>query len=109
MAVFEIYTLGSGVYLEKILNAIVMITHGTGDKNPLNFVFIMKFASICSVLILAVRAGINNDFKSAIKWFASVTVLVSLFLTAKAEVWIHDGLPDSYGNLSAPRNAHCLI
>lgn len=96
MEQFDIYTLGAGYYLEKIFNALVMILNG-------NFISVMKVASIGAVAVLAVRAGVNNDFKAAVKWFLGVTVLVSLFLTTKATVHIHDKLPDSYGRMSAPR------
>ncbi len=96
MEQFDIYTLGAGYYLEKIFNALVMILNG-------NFISVMKVACIGAVAVLAVRAGVNNDFKAAVKWFLGVTVLVSLFLTTKATVHIHDKLPDSYGRMSAPR------
>ncbi|AIL66147.1 conjugal transfer mating pair stabilization protein TraG (plasmid) [Rickettsiales bacterium Ac37b] len=97
---FDIYTLGSGYYLEKILNAIRIIIQNP-DKN--SFTSIMKFSSIGAIVVLAVRAGLNNDFKSAVKWFIGVTVLLSLFLTTKAKVHIHDMLPNSYGIVQAPR------
>lgn len=96
MEVFEIYTLGAGYYLEKVFNALRIILNG-------DFASIMKMASIGAILVLAVRSGINNDFKSAVKWFLGVTVLVALFLNTKATVKIFDTLPDSYGQTSAPR------
>lgn len=102
MEQFDIYTLGSGYYLEKIFNALRMIM-GDGGGNDASFVSIMKVACLGAVVVLAIRAGLNNDFKSAIKWFLGVTVLISLFLTSKATVLIHDKLPDSYGQMSAPR------
>ena len=95
---FDIYTLGSGYYLEKILNAIRLIIDGKES-----FVSIIKFSSIAAIVVLAIRAGINNDLKSAAKWFLGVTILVGLFLTSRATVHIHDKLPDSYGGLQAPR------
>ena len=95
---FDIYTLGSGYYLEKILNAIRLIIDGKES-----FVSIIKFSSIAAIVVLAIRAGINNDLKSAAKWFLGVTVLVGLFLTSRATIHIHDKLPDSYGGLQAPR------
>lgn len=98
MEAFEIYTLGSGFYLEKILNAIRIIVAGDGG-----FISILKFASIAAITALAVRAGINNDLKSTVKWFAGVTILVGVFLTGKATVIIHDRLPDSYGIMQAQR------
>lgn len=98
MSEFDIYTLGSGYYLEKIFNAIRLITDGKE-----NFVSILKFSCISAIVILAIRAGINNDLKSAAKWFLSVTILVGLFLTSRATIHIHDKLPDSYGILQAPR------
>ena len=96
MEVFEIYTLGAGYYLEKVFNALRMILNG-------DFASVMKTASIGAIVVLAVRAGINNDFKSAVKWFLGVTVLVALFLNTRATVKIFDRLPDSYGQVSAPR------
>ena len=95
---FDIYTLGSGYYLEKIFNAIRLIIDGKDS-----FVSIIKFASIAAIVVLAIRAGINNDLKSAAKWFLGVTVLVGLFLTSRATIHIHDKLPDSYGIMQAPR------
>lgn len=98
MTEFDIYTLGSGFYLEKIFNAIRLIIDGGGS-----FTSILKFASIAAITILAIRAGVNNDLKTAIKWFLGVTVLVGVFLTGRATIHIHDRLPDSYGILQAPR------
>ena len=98
METFEIYTLGSGYYLEKIFNAIRLIL----DPNN-NFVSAMKLSALGAIVVLTVRAGLNSDFKSAAKWFFGVTILVGLFLTSKANVEIMDTLPDSYGRLSAPR------
>lgn len=95
---FDIYTLGSGYYLEKIFNAIRLIIDGKDS-----FTSIMKFGCIIAIVALAVRAGINNDLKSAAKWFLGVTILVGLFLTSRATVHIHDTLPNSYGGLQAPR------
>jgi conjugal transfer mating pair stabilization protein TraG len=95
---FDIYTLGSGYYLEKIFNAIRLIIDGKES-----FVAIMKFACIAAIVLLAIRAGINNDLKSAAKWFLGVTILVGLFLTSRATVHIHDKLTDSYGVIQAPR------
>lgn len=95
---FDIYTLGSGYYLEKIFNAIRLIL---GDKG--NFISILKLSCLGAIVVLALNAGINNDFKSSVKWFLGVTILVSLFLTTKATVHIHDKLPDNYGTLPAPR------
>ncbi len=98
METFEIYTLGSGYYLEKIFNAIRLIL----DPNN-NFVSAMKLSALAAIVVLTIRAGLNSDFKSAAKWFFGVTILVGLFLTSKANVEIMDTLPDSYGRLSAPR------
>jgi conjugal transfer mating pair stabilization protein TraG len=98
METFEIYTLGSGYYLEKIFNAIRLIL----DPNN-NFVSAMKLSALGAIVVLTIRAGLNSDFKSAAKWFFGVTILVGLFLTSKANVEIMDTLPDSYGRLSAPR------
>lgn len=98
METFEIYTLGSGYYLEKIFNAIRLIL----DPNN-NFVSAMKLSALGAIVVLTIRAGLNSDFKSAAKWFFGVTILVGLFLTSKATVQIIDTLPDSYGRLSAPR------
>jgi conjugal transfer mating pair stabilization protein TraG len=95
---FDIYTLGSGFYLEKIFNAIRLIL---GDEG--NFISVLKFSCLGAIVVLALNAGINNDFKSTAKWFLGVTVLVSLFLTTRATVHIHDKLPDSYGAIAAPR------
>lgn len=95
---FDIYTLGSGYYLEKIFNAIRLILGDSG-----NFIAILKLSCLGAVVVLALNAGINNDFKSSAKWFLGVTILVSLFLTTKATVHIHDKLPDNYGSLPAPR------
>lgn len=98
METFEIYTLGSGYYLEKIFNAlkIIMIEDGSYSNT-------IKTACLGALVVLSIRAGINNDFKSAIKWFLGVAILVGLFLTSKATVVIQDKLPNSYGMLQAAR------
>ena len=99
METFEIYTLGSGYYLEKIFNAINLILDPSN-----NFISVMKLSSLAAVVILTIRAGLNNDFKTAAKWFFGVTILAGLFLTSKADIQIIDTLPDSYGRLSAARS-----
>lgn len=98
METFEIYTIGSGYYLEKIFNAIRLILDPSN-----NFTSVMKLSALAAVVVMTIRAGLNIDFKSAAKWFFGVTILVGLFLTSKANVEIIDTLPDSYGRLSAPR------
>ena len=98
METFEIYTIGSGYYLEKIFNAIRLILDPSN-----NFTSVMKLSSLAAVVVMTIRAGLNSDFKTAAKWFFGVTILVGLFLTSKANVEIFDTLPDSYGRLSAPR------
>ena len=99
---FDIYTLGSGYYLEKIFNALRFIIDGTDEKDK-SFIYLMKFAAILAIVMLAVRAGFASDFKGAIKWFLSVSILVAMFLTTRATVRIHDNLPDSYGMTPAAR------
>ncbi|MEK6733576.1 MAG: conjugal transfer protein TraG N-terminal domain-containing protein [Pseudomonadota bacterium] len=103
METFEIYTLGSGYYLEKIFNAINLILHPDN-----NFVSVMKLSALGAIVVLTVRAGLNSDFKSAAKWFFGVTILVGLFLTSKANVQIIDTLPDSYGRLSSARQVQSV-
>ena len=98
METFEIYTIGSGYYLEKIFNAIRLILDPSN-----NFTSVMKLSALAAVVVMTIRAGLNSDFKTAAKWFFGVTILVGLFLTSKANVQIIDTLPDSYGKLSAPR------
>jgi len=98
METYEIYTLGSGYYLEKILNGINLIFDPTND-----FVSTMKLACLAAIFVLTVRAGLNNDFKTAAKWFLGVTILIGVFLNSKVDVVIIDKLPDSYGRLSAGR------
>lgn len=98
MTEFDIYTFGAGFYLEKIFNALRLIIDGRES-----FVSLMKIACIGAIVMLALKAGINNDLKSSIKWFFGVTVLVGLFLTTRATVHIHDSLPDAYGFTAAPR------
>lgn len=98
METFEIYTIGSGYYLEKIFNAIRLILHPDN-----NFTSVMKLSALAAVVVMTIRAGLNSDFKTAAKWFFGVTILVGLFLTSKANVQIIDTLPDSYGRLSAPK------
>lgn len=98
METFEIYTIGSGYYLEKIFNAIRLILDPSN-----NFTSVMKLSTLAAVAVMTIRAGLNGDFKSAAKWFFGVTILVGLFLTSKANVEIIDTLPDSYGRLSATR------
>ncbi len=103
METFEIYTIGSGYYLEKIFNAIRLILHPDN-----NFTSVMKLSALASVVVMTIRAGLNSDFKSAAKWFFGVTILAGLFLTSKANVQIIDTLPDSYGRLSAPRRVESV-
>ena len=50
----------------------------------------MKLSSLAAVVILTIRAGLNNDFKTAAKWFFGVTILAGLFLTSKADIQIID-------------------
>jgi conjugal transfer mating pair stabilization protein TraG len=103
METFEIYTIGSGYYLEKIFNAIRLILDPSN-----NFTSVMKLSALAAVVVITIRAGLNSDFKSAAKWFFGVTILVGLFLTSKANVEIFDTLPDSYGRLAAPRRVESI-
>lgn len=103
METFEIYTIGSGYYLEKIFNAIRLILDPSN-----NFTSVMKLSALAAVVVMTIRAGLNSDFKTATKWFFGVTILVGLFLSAKANVEIIDTLPDSYGRLSAPRRVESV-
>lgn len=103
METFEIYTIGSGYYLEKIFNAIRLILDPSN-----NFTSVMKLSALAAVVVMTIRAGLNSDFKTAAKWFFGVTILVGLFLTSKANVQIIDTLPDSYGRLSAPRRVESI-
>ncbi|KIE04237.1 hypothetical protein NF27_IP00050 [Candidatus Jidaibacter acanthamoeba] len=98
MEAYDIYTIGSAYYLEKIFNAIRLIVDSEGS-----FTWLMKSSALIALVILVTRAGLNNDYKSFIKWFFGVTILVGFFLTSKATVHIHDTLPDSYGIVPAPR------
>jgi conjugal transfer mating pair stabilization protein TraG len=103
METFEIFTIGSGYYLEKIFNAINLILHPSN-----NFTSVMKLSALAAVVVITIRAGLNSDFKSAAKWFFGVTILVGLFLTGKANVQIIDTLPDSYGRMAAPRHVNSV-
>ncbi len=103
METFEIYTIGSGYYLEKIFNAIRLILDPSN-----NFTSVMKLSALAAVVVITIRAGLNSDFKSAAKWFFGVTILVGLFLTSKANVEIFDTLPDSYGRLAPPKRVESV-
>jgi conjugal transfer mating pair stabilization protein TraG len=103
METFEIYTIGSGYYLEKIFNAIRLILHPDN-----NFTSVMKLSALAAIVVITITAGLNSDFKTAAKWFFGVTILVGLFLTSKANVQIIDTLPDNYGRLSAPRRVESV-
>lgn len=103
METFEIYTIGSGYYLEKIFNSIRLILDPSN-----NFTSVMKLSALAAIVVITIRAGLNSDFKTAAKWFFGVTILVGLFLTSKANVQIIDTLPDSYGRLSAPRRVEAV-
>jgi conjugal transfer mating pair stabilization protein TraG len=96
MEAFEIYTLGSGFYLEKVFNALRLVfASGFND--------ILKTAAITSILILALRASVTNDFKETVKWILGVVVLTSLFLSTKAKVIIIEQLPNNSGMIPAAR------
>jgi conjugal transfer mating pair stabilization protein TraG len=96
METFEIYTLGSGYYLEKVFNAIRLVfASGFND--------ILKTASLASIVILALRATVTNDLKEVVKWLLGVVMLTSLFLTVKAKVVIIEQLPNTNGVVPAAR------
>lgn len=96
MEAFEIYTLGSGYYLEKVFNAIRLVFTD-------NFNSILKIAALASIIILALRATITNEFRETIKWVIGVVVLTSLFLNVKAKVVIIEQLPSGNGQIPAVR------
>lgn len=97
MQVFEIYTLGTGYYLEKILNALRLII---GDGG---FISLLKISSMSALIILAIRASVSTDYKAISRWILSAVVVVSLFVGTRAKVLIHDTLPDAYGRVSVAR------
>lgn len=95
MDTFEIFTIGNAYFLDKIFNAIKIIFSSglTG---------VLKITISISLALLAIKAMTTSNFKEAIKWMASIIVLMGLFLTTKARLVIHDGLPDQYHRIQAP-------
>jgi conjugal transfer mating pair stabilization protein TraG len=95
METFEVFTIGNAYFLDKIFNAIKMIFSSglTG---------VLKIAVSISLGLLAVRSLTTSNFKEAIKWMASVVVLMGLFLNTKANIVIHDQLPDQIHRIQAP-------
>lgn len=94
MNTYEIYTLGSGHYLEMVFNAIRLVFE-SGYTN------VLKAAVAGSLVVLAFRAGFTSNFKDMFKWLLSVVIVTSLFLTTKAKVVIIEQLPSSNGRLPA--------
>ena len=98
METFEIYTLGTGYYLEKILNALRIIIGDGGFTN------LLKISAMCALMMIAIRATVSADYKIISRWMLSAVVIVSLFIGTRATVLIHDTLPDAYGRASAARS-----
>lgn len=94
MDTFEIYTIGNAYFVEKMFQAINLIFSSglTG---------VLKIAVSISLGLLAIKASITSNFKEVAKWAIAVVILMGLFLNTKANVIIHDSLPDSHRRMQA--------
>jgi conjugal transfer mating pair stabilization protein TraG len=95
---FEIYTLGTGYFLEKVFNAIRIVMSGNA------FVSLLKLGVIIGFLIKIVSSVFTFEVKSMILWFFQVTAITGVLLVPTADVWIVDELPNKYGMTGAPRH-----
>jgi len=95
---FEIYTLGTGYFLEKVFNAIRIVMSGNA------FVSLLKLGVIIGLLIKIVSSVFTFEVKSMILWFFQVTAITGVLLVPTADVWIVDELPNKYGMTGAPRH-----
>jgi conjugal transfer mating pair stabilization protein TraG len=95
METFEVFTIGNAYFLDKIFNAIKIIFSSglTG---------VLKIAVSISLGLLAVRSLTTSNFKEAIRWMAGVVILMGLFLNTKANIIIHDQLPNQSHRIQAP-------
>jgi conjugal transfer mating pair stabilization protein TraG len=95
---FEIYTLGTGYFLEKVFNAIRVVMSGNA------FVSLLKLGVIIGLLIKIVSSVFTFQVKSMILWFFQVTAITGVLLVPTADVWIVDELPDKYSMTGAARH-----
>jgi len=95
---FEIYTLGTGYFLEKVFHAIRVVMSGNA------FVSLLKLGVIIGLLIKIVSSVFTFQVKSMILWFFQVTAITGVLLVPTADVWIVDELPDKYGMTGAARH-----
>ncbi len=94
---FDIYTIGTGAFLEHAFNAIRLIWGGSG------FIALLKLAVLVGLLILIVRSVFEFTLKSIILYFAKVTLITGIITAPIAKVHIIDKLPSAYGSVDASR------
>jgi len=93
---FDVYTIGTGNFLEHCLNAIRLLFGG-------GFTGLMKQVTVISLLIVIIKYLFAPDFKSVAIWFIQVLAVTGILVVPTANVYIHDKLPDSYGFTPAVR------
>ncbi|MEM9887853.1 MAG: conjugal transfer protein TraG N-terminal domain-containing protein [Bacteroidota bacterium] len=94
---FDIYTVGAGFFLEKILNAIRFII---GDGG---FVTALKTVALGSLTLVSSRMAQGSHFRDTYTYLVSLILVISVFMSGTATVRTHDHLRDSYGGLPAVR------
>ena len=94
---FEIYTVGTGYFLEKTFHAIRLVMGGGG------FTWLLKLSIIVSLVVLICKSVFDFNPKSIIHYFIKVTIITSVFIAPIAQVHIKDTLPDQYGIKKGPR------
>ena len=84
---FEIYTIGTGNFLEHCFNAIRLLFGGNG------FDALMKQVVVISFLIVVMKYLFAPNFKSVATWFIQVLLVTGIFIVPTARVHILDKLP----------------
>ena len=89
--IFEIYTAGTGYFLEKVFNAIRLVMGGDG------FVWLLKLSVIITFVTLIAKSVFDFNPKSLIHYFIKVTLITGILVAPVANVHINDTLPNQYG------------
>ena len=80
---FEIYTVGTGYFLEKAFNGIRFVLEGGG------FMTLLKLAVAISLIVKITRSVFEFEIKSLALWFVQVTLVTSVLIVPAARVRIN--------------------
>ena len=80
-----IYTISGGAWFRDSLNAVAAFTQSSGD-----WVYLIKMATILSVIIAAITYVRTHDLMTTLKWVAAFVLVTGVLLGSKRSVQVID-------------------